>query len=260
MGYKNSATFVQSDEKKEPKDKFDLSDSDSDSDCADSELRREIDKKVNFWIDCIKSSIPGAVIIVVGTFSDGFIQKEEIKRRWKFMKDQVLRHEENSLKILRLRHIQMQQLKEANVVEAWRVKRLLEPLARPKFAFECCFGTSSPTLVVSSLHYEGFETLRTHIVGVATGRIRDKDGLPYFRGHVGALLPPLGMQIQQFIEGERKKRTVARFDNFVSSLNNILNSYDESEVKDTLHFLSSVGEVSFFEDAHIRASSKCGVS
>jgi len=43
------------------------------------------------------------------------------------MKDQVLRHEEKSLKILRQRHIQMQQLKEANFVEAWRDRRLLEP-------------------------------------------------------------------------------------------------------------------------------------
>ena len=219
---------------------------------ADLELERDIGKKVIFWIDCIKSWIPGAVIIVVGTFSDAFIQKEEVKRRWNFMKDQVYRHEENSLKILRQRLDEMQKLNEANIVKLRRVRRLLEPLARPKFAFEFF-----PPLVVSSLNYEGFDSLRTHIVGVATGRIPDEAGVPYFRGHVGALLPPLRMQIQQFIEGERKEnRTVVKFDIFVSNLNVILDSYDESEVKDALHFLSSVGEVSFFEDEHIQTSSR----
>jgi len=102
---------------------------------ADLELERDIGKKVIFWIDCIKSWIPGAVIIVVGTFSDAFIQKEEVKRRWNFMKDQVYRHEENSLKILRQRLDEMQKLNEANIVKLRRVRRLLEPLARPKFAF-----------------------------------------------------------------------------------------------------------------------------
>jgi len=111
------------------------------------------------------------------------------------MKDQVYRHEENSLKILRQRLDEMQKLNEANIVKLRRVRRLLEPLARPKFAFEFF-----PPLVVSSLNYEGFDSLRTHIVGVATGRIPDEAGVPYFRGHVGALLPPLRMQIQQFIE------------------------------------------------------------
>jgi len=167
---------------------------------ADLELERDIGKKVIFWIDCIKSWIPGAVIIVVGTFSDAFIQKEEVKRRWNFMKDQVYRHEENSLKILRQRLDEMQKLNEANIVKLRRVRRLLEPLARPKFAFEFF-----PPLVVSSLNYEGFDSLRTHIVGVATGRIPDEAGVLIFEVMLVHFFRRYECKFNNLLKGNEKK-------------------------------------------------------
>lgn len=39
---------------------------------ADRALERDIDEKIQFWVDCVQSSVPGSVILPVATFDDYF--------------------------------------------------------------------------------------------------------------------------------------------------------------------------------------------
>ena len=79
-------------------------DSDSDNDdfiCeeearrADRALERDIDEKVQFWVDCIQSCVPGAAILPVATFDDLFEEDDhfEAKRRCNILKKRLLKHE-----------------------------------------------------------------------------------------------------------------------------------------------------------------------
>lgn len=64
---------------------------------ADRALERDIDEKVQFWVDCIQSSVPGSVILPVATFDDYFDTEggvEEARRRCNVMKRRLLQHEE----------------------------------------------------------------------------------------------------------------------------------------------------------------------
>lgn len=64
---------------------------------ADRALERDIDEKVQFWVDCIQSSVPGSVILPVATFDDYFDTEggvEEARRRCNAMKRRLLQHEE----------------------------------------------------------------------------------------------------------------------------------------------------------------------
>ena len=43
---------------------------------ADRALERDIDDKVQFWVDCSQSSAPGAAILPVASFNDHFTEND----------------------------------------------------------------------------------------------------------------------------------------------------------------------------------------
>ncbi len=64
---------------------------------ADRALERDIDEKIQFWVDCVQSSVPGSVILPVATFDDYFDSRggiEEARRRCNIMKRRLEKQEE----------------------------------------------------------------------------------------------------------------------------------------------------------------------
>ena len=66
---------------------------------ADRALERDIDDKVQFWVDCIQTSAPGAAILPVASFDDLFSadNSQEAIRRCKILKQRLLKHEARRL-------------------------------------------------------------------------------------------------------------------------------------------------------------------
>jgi len=105
---------------------------------ADLALERDIDEKVQFWIDCIQSSVPGSVILPVATFDDYFDSRggiEEARRRCNKMKRRLEKHEERRKNGIKERLENLRNTGRANTEVARRLMTLLADAARPKFIF-----------------------------------------------------------------------------------------------------------------------------
>ena len=99
MSAENSKTFVQT-EKDTSEFSLDFSDDEDDSinlDYAQKEAKaalwEDIDDNVQFLVDCIQSSVPGAVILPIRSFNDKFDDENGVKKRCEAMKNRLFEHE-----------------------------------------------------------------------------------------------------------------------------------------------------------------------
>jgi hypothetical protein len=238
---------------------FGLSDSeDEDNGLSEQEVRRaeralerDIDEKVQFWVDCIQSSVPGAVILPVATFDDAFDAEEggpeEARRRCQVMKKRLLQHEARRREGLDTRLAHIYKNKQANTETASRLRKLLCPMARPKLIFG--IDKHDSVLRVSSTQYTGFCALRSKIVNISTGRDLGGTKYPMFRGHVGAIIPQMRLEVRDVVRRKRKDLRVTEWEYFLSILRENMREEvicNHDDVSDALEFLSNIGELSYF--------------
>jgi GTPase SAR1 family protein len=170
---------------------------------ADRALERDIDEKVQFWVECIQSCAPGAAILPVASFDDYFSEEntEEAKRRCNILKDRLMKHEERRVTGLTERLEQYQAENRASDEAAHRLRKLLCPYTRPKLMF----GSDDSVVRVSGTEYTGFDRLTQRIVQLATGREKAGFKYPIFRGHVGAQIPMMRLQVRDAVREIREK-------------------------------------------------------
>jgi GTPase SAR1 family protein len=259
MGATNSATMRRKNSRDNERGAFKLSydssddESDDDDDFtseeearrADRALERDIDEKVQFWVDCIQSSAPGAAILPVASFDDLFSDNsnEEAKRRCNIMKQRLLRHEERRIKGIKDRLQEYCDKNRANDEGALRLRKLLCSYTRPKLVF----GNDEEDSVVrvSGTKYTGFATLTERIINLATGRDKGQWRYPIFRGHVGARIPRMRLEVRMAVRTLRDRFKVVEWGYFINQLRDRgLTSVED--ISDALHFLTNIGELSYF--------------
>lgn len=271
MGANNPSTMrKRSSFNEEEQGAFKLTYDSSDEECGDlfdSEqenrrivraLEQDIDEKLNFWVECIQASAPGAAILPVASFDDYFsdsIGNHEASIRCKLMKERLLKHEKRRIEGMKKRLAQFQSEDGGPVPEASIVQKLLCPLKRPKLIF----GIDGQDVVrVSSKNFTGFDRLAAGIVNVATGR--ERGGLPYpvFRGHIGARIPRMRLEVRDLVRDMRERFKVVESGYFLCEL--AKRGIDSAEdVSDALHFLTNVGELSYFGEI-IKSGHKANIT
>lgn len=102
--------------------------------CALRALEKDIDDKVNFWVETIQASAPGAAILPVASFDDYF-SEQEATMRCKIMKDRLLKKEMARVEGMKQRLDKFHSSQEGDSREAMLVKKLLSPWNRPKLIF-----------------------------------------------------------------------------------------------------------------------------
>ncbi len=257
MGATNVATKVRKSDVETQFGAFSLNyDSDNDSDDdddftmeeevirADRALKRDIDDKIQFWVDCIQSSAPGAAILPVASFDDLFASNpSEAKRRCNMLKQRLLEHEDRRIRGINERLNAYVEKNKANDEGALRLRKLLCSYTRPKLIF----GNSADDSVirVSGTQYTGFAELTERIINIATGRERAQMQYPIFRGHVGARIPRMRLEVREAVRRMRDRFKVVEWGYFISQLRDGgLTSVED--VSDALHFLTNIGELSYF--------------
>ena len=215
---------------------------------ADRALERDIDEKVQFWVDCIQSSAPGAAILPVASFDDYFDDeigwgKDEASRRCAVMRDRLIKHEEKRVQGLRERLEAYERDHRANSEAALRLRKLLCPFCRPKLVF----GSDGGVVRVSGAKYTGFDRLSEKLVNIATGRDRAGWDYPIFRGHVGARIPRMRLEVRDIVREMRDKFKVVEWNYFIRVLRE-KGLHNVEDVSDALHFLTNIGELSYFGD------------
>jgi GTPase SAR1 family protein len=212
---------------------------------ADRALDRDIDEKVQFWVDCIQSSAPGAAILPVASFDDKFSDNnfEEAKRRCNIMKQRLLKHEERRLRGIKARLKEYEDKNRANDQGALRLRKLLSPYARPKLIFGDTLEDS--VVRVSGLEYTGFAPLTERIINIATGRDKGKQKYPIFRGHVGARIPRMRLEVRDTVRAMRERFKVVEWGYFINQLRD-KGLHSVEDISDALHFLTNIGELSYF--------------
>lgn len=254
MGVSNPAT-QKSEKTRNESGAFSLYDSDEEDDeddlraeeearRADRALERDIDEKVQFWVDCIQTSAPGAAILPVASFSDYFGNEfeNEAKRRCTMLKQRLLKHEERRIKGLKERYKQYVDQNRVDDPAAIRLRKLLCPYTRPKLIF----GDNDDNSVVrvSGTQYTGFDVLTERIISIATGRYKFQR-FPIFHGHVGARIPRMRLEVREEVRKMREKFKVVEWGHFVNKLRDRgLTSIED--ISDALHFLTNTGELSYF--------------
>lgn len=219
--------------------------SEEDSRRADRALERDIDEKVQFWVDCIQSSAPGAAILPVATFDDLFKEDNhhEAKRRCNILKHRLLRHEARRIQGIKDRLKEYVEQNRANDEAALRLRKLLGSYTRPKLIF----GDEGEDSVVrvSGTEYTGFAELTEKINNIATGRDKANFRYPIFRGHVGARIPRMRMEVLEAVRRMRDRFKVVEWGFFINELQKSgLTSVED--ISDALHFLTNIGELSYF--------------
>jgi GTPase SAR1 family protein len=212
---------------------------------ADRALERDIDEKVQFWVDCIQSSAPGSAILPVASFDDLFPENNhaEAKRRCDMLKHRLLRHEERRIQGIKDRLKEYEEQNRANDESALRLRKLLGSYIRPKFIFG---GDGEDSVIrVSGLRYTGFAALTEKINNIATGRDKANYRYPIFRGHVGARIPRMRLEVLDAVRGMRDRFKVVEWGYFISELRNLGLTHVE-DISDALHFLTNIGELSYF--------------
>ncbi|KAG7343390.1 Miro domain containing protein [Nitzschia inconspicua] len=212
---------------------------------ADRALERDIDEKVQFWVDCIQSSAPGSAILPVATFDDLFKEDDhhEAKRRCNILKQRLLRHEARRIQGIKDRLKEYVEQNRANDEAALRLRKLLGSYTRPKLIF----GDDGDDSVVrvSGTEYTGFAELTERINNIATGRDKANFRYPIFRGHVGARIPRMRMEVLEAVRRMRDRFKVVEWGFFINELQKSgLSSVED--ISDALHFLTNIGELSYF--------------
>jgi Leucine-rich repeat (LRR) protein/GTPase SAR1 family protein len=212
---------------------------------AERALERDIDEKVQFWVDCIQSSAPGAAILPVASFDDYFESDggQEAKRRCNILKERLLRHEDRRIQGIKDRLKEYCDQNRAHDEAAQRLRKLLSSYTRPKLIFGN-EGESS-VLRVSGTKYTGFSNLTQRVIDIATGRDKCNMRFPIFRGHVGARIPRMRLEVREAVRRLRDRFKVVEWGYFLSQLrdNGLTNVED---ISDALHFLANIGELSYF--------------
>ena len=210
---------------------------------ADRALERDIDEKVQFWVECIQSCAPGSAILPVASFDDYFSEDndQEATRRCNILKDRLLKHEERRIAGLKERLEQYTTENRASDDAAHRLRKLLCSYTRPKIIF----GEDDSVVRVSATEYTGFDNLTQRIVQLATGR--DKNGCrwPIFRGHVGARIPRMRLEVRDAVREIRDKFKVVEWGYFIGELRK-RGLTNVEDISDALHFLTNTGELSYF--------------
>jgi hypothetical protein len=224
----------------------DFFDSEQETRRAKRALEQDIDEKMQFWIDTIQNSAPGAAILPVASFDDYFMNfsgNEGATMRCKVMMERLRKHEERRVSSMQQRLKEYDSKLGANSEVATRLRKLLCPFNRPKIIF----GSDGPGSVVrvSSTRFSGFDKLAERIVNIATGRERGGWAYPIFRGHIGARIPRMRLEVRETVRSMRDKFKVVEWNFFLSELEkrSIINVAD---VSDALHFLANIGELSYF--------------
>jgi hypothetical protein len=211
---------------------------------ADRALEHDIDAKVQFWVDCIQSSAPGAAILPVASFSDYFVNdggEAEAKRRCSILKQRLLKHEQRRIEGIKERLKVYYDQNRANDQAAVRLKKLLCSYVRPKLIF----GEDESVVRVSGTQYTGFDRLTEKIVAIATGRDKGKWRYPIFHGHVGARIPRMRLEVREVVQTMRDRFKVVEWGYFINQLSDSgLTSVED--ISDALHFLTNIGELSYF--------------
>jgi hypothetical protein len=211
---------------------------------ADRALEHDIDAKVQFWIDCIQSSAPGAAILPVASFSDYFGTdggEAEAKRRCNMLKQRLLKHEERRIGGIKQRLKVYYDQNRANDQAAIRLRKLLCSYTRPKLIF----GEDDSVVRVSGTQYTGFDRLTEKIISIATGRDKGKWRYPIFHGHVGARIPRMRLEVREVVQTMRDRFKVVEWGYFINQLRDSgLTSVED--ISDALHFLTNIGELSYF--------------
>lgn len=214
---------------------------------AELALERDIDENVQFWVDCIQSSVPGAAILPVATFDDVFQADDhyEAKRRCNILKERLLKHEARRIQGIKDRYKEYVEQNRANDAPALRLRKLLGSYTRPKIIF----GNDGEDSVVrvSGTQYTGFANLTEKITNIATGRDTAKLLYPIFRGHVGARIPRMRLKVLDVVRSMRAKFKVVEWGYFFEKLKE-QGITDVGDVSDALHFLTNIGEISYFGD------------
>jgi hypothetical protein len=211
---------------------------------ADRALERDIDEKVQFWIDCIQSSAPGAAILPVASFADYFAKyggEAEAKRRCNMLKKRLLKHEERRIQGIKQRLQEYYDQNRANDQAAIRLRKLLCSYTRPKLIF----GDNESVVRVSGTQYTGFDHLTEKIISIATGRDKGKWRYPIFHGHIGARIPRMRLEVRDTVRTMRDRFKVVEWGYFINQLRDHgLTSVED--ISDALHFLTNIGELSYF--------------
>lgn len=213
---------------------------------ADRALEHDIDEKVQFWIDCIQSTAPGAAILPVASFNDFFAEasggEAEAKRRCNVLKQRLLKHEARRVEGIRERLQEYYDQNRADDVAAVRLRKLLCSYTRPKLIF----GDDDDSVVrVSGTQYTGFDRLTEKIIGIGTGKNKGEWRYPIFHGHVGARIPRMRLEVREAVRKMRGRFKVVEWGYFINVLRDRgLTSVED--ISDALHFLTNTGELSYF--------------
>lgn len=212
---------------------------------ADRALERDIDEKVQFWVDCIQSSAPGSAILPVATFDDMFSSNDhaEAKRRCGILKQRLQKHEARRIQGIKDRLKEYVEQNRANDEAALRLRKLLGSYTRPKIIFGD--DEEDSVIRVSGTKYTGFSQLTERINNIATGRYKANFQYPLFRGHVGARIPRMRLEVREAVRRMRDRFKVVEWGYFINELqkNGLSNVED---ISDALHFLTNIGELSYF--------------
>lgn len=229
---------------------YDSSDDESDAEGeedrrADAALERDVDEKVQFWVDCIQTTAPGSVILPVASFDDAFKESGgvgEAQRRCRVLKQRLQRHEIRRMNGLRERLQSYKDQNRADDIAAVRLRNLMCSYTRPKIVF----GDDDDSVVrVSGTKYTGFERLTQKIVDIATGRNKGSSQNALFTGHVGVRIPSMRLEVRQAVRAMRKRFKVVEWGYFINTLKDQgLTSVED--ISDDLHFLANTGELSYF--------------
>mmetsp|Transcript_31808 Transcript_31808/g.60760 ORF Transcript_31808/g.60760 Transcript_31808/m.60760 type:complete len:1025 (+) Transcript_31808:1906-4980(+) len=249
---KKRRTSLNEDEQGAFKLTYDSSDEEDDFFDSEQETRRamraleqDIDEKLQFWIDCIQSSAPGAAILPVASFDDYFSDggHEEATMRCRVMRERLQKHEERRVKSMKQRLKEYDLKFGASSEMSVRLRKLLFPFNRPKIIFGS--NDREGVIRVSSTKYSGFDNLAERIVNISTGREKGGWAYPIFRGHLGARIPRMRLEVRDVVRSMRDRFKVVEWNYFLSELKKrrIDNAAD---VSDALHFLANIGELSYF--------------
>ena len=226
---------------------------------ADRALERDIDEKIQFWVDCIQSSAPGAAILPVASHADYFESnggQTEAKRRCNMLKDRLNRHEQQRIQGIQRRLQEYKDQNRAGDPAAHRLRNLLCPAARPKLVFG--EGAEDCVVRVSGTQYSGFDLLTEKIVNIATGRYRGRWMYPIFHGHVGTRIPRMRLQVRDAVRGMRDRFKVVEWGYFINKIRESFNLSSVEDISDALHFLTSIGELSYFGSVMAMNNSRVG--
>lgn len=238
-------TYDSSDDEEEEEETEDAFAAEEEARRADRALERDIDEKVQFWIDCIQSSAPGAAILPVASFADyfdGIGGDAEAIRRCNLLKQRLLKHEERRIQGIKERLRVLTEQKRANDVAAVRLRKLLCSYTRPKLIF----GDGDDSVVrVSGTQYTGFYELTKKIINIATGDEHGKSRYPIFHGHIGARIPRMRLEVREAVRTMRDRFKVVEWGYFINQLRD-RGLASVEDISDALFFLTNIGELSYF--------------